>query len=98
MRICLAPMDGITDIAYRLICQDIFAQYGNTNDTLMMRTEFMSADGYHHNPPGVVKHILQADTEPETIAQIFGGNPETLLECAIDIQEKYNFGGIELNM
>ncbi len=51
MRICLAPMDGITDCAYRIICKQVFEQHGHPDDELMLRTEFMSADGYTHNPP-----------------------------------------------
>lgn len=98
MKICLAPMDWITDCAYRTICKEIFAQHGNPDDELMLWTEFMSADGYHHNPPWVIKHLLQNDYEPECIAQIFWGNADTLLECAVDIQKKYQFWGIELNM
>ena len=68
---CLAPMDGITDCAYRHICKEIFVKYGHPDDELMMWTEFMSADGYMHNPQGVVKHILKTEYEPETIVQIF---------------------------
>jgi tRNA-dihydrouridine synthase len=64
----------------------------------MLWTEFMSADGYYHNPPGVVKHLLKTDYDHETIAQIFGGNTDTLLHCAQDIDKKYDFAGIELNM
>lgn len=98
MRICLAPMDGITDCAYRTICKQVFQLHGHEEDELMLRTEFMSADGYVHNPPGVVRHLFKTDFEPELIAQIFGGNSDTLLQCALDIEAKYNFAGIELNM
>jgi tRNA-dihydrouridine synthase len=91
-------MDGITDCAYRVICKQVFEQYGHPNDQLMLWTEFMSADGYCHNPPGVIKHLLKTDYEPELIAQIFGGEGDTLLSCAVDIEAKYNFAGIELNM
>lgn len=71
MRICLAPMDGITDCAYRIICKEVFLRHGNPADELMLWTEFMSADGYIHAPAGVVHHILTTDFEPELIVQIF---------------------------
>lgn len=58
----------------------------------------MSADGYMHNPVWVVKHLLATEYEPELIAQIFGGNAETLIACAQSIEKHYSFGGIELNM
>jgi hypothetical protein len=51
----------------------------------------MSADGYYHNPPGVIKHILRSEYDHETIAQLFGGNADTLMACARDIEEKYDF-------
>ncbi len=91
-------MDWITDLAYRTICKQVFEQYGNPEDQLMLRTEFMSADGYIHNPPGVVRHLRKTEYEPQLIAQIFGGNAETLVACAKHIQENYNFAWIELNM
>lgn len=98
MKICLAPMDWITDCAYRIICKQIFEKHGHPDDELMLRTEFMSADGYCHNPPGVIKHLLRSDYDHETIMQIFGGNAESLVQCALDIEQKYDFAGIELNM
>ncbi len=94
----LAPMDGITDCPYRLIVQDIFKQY-NKNHQLRTRTEFMSADGYMINPSRLIKHLIITDDEPHCIAQIYGGNIETLRETVLDICEKYpKFAGIELNI
>lgn len=99
MLISLAPMDWITDTAYRIICKHVFQKRGNPDDRLWLWTEFMSAEWYTHNPSGVVKHLmtLQSD-EPHTRAQIFGGNKESLVQCAKDIDQKYWFQGIELNM
>lgn len=106
-------MDGITDCPYRLIVQDIFKQYSKTtltnslthqitnspNHQLQTRTEFMSADGYMINPSRLIKHLIITDDEPHCIAQIYGGNIETLRETVIDICEKYpQFAGIELNI
>lgn len=98
MYIWLAPMDGITDLAYRIITKQLFEIHGNPDDTLQLWTEFMSAEWYLHNPQWVVKHLLVSDYESETIAQIFGGNAKALVHTAYDIQKKYTFGGIELNM
>ncbi|USN54420.1 MAG: tRNA-dihydrouridine synthase [Candidatus Peribacteria bacterium] len=42
--------------------------------------------------------MLKTDYEPELIAQIFGGEGESLLQCALDIEKKYQFAGIEINM
>ncbi len=98
MRICLAPMDGITDLAYRTVCKELFEQYGNPEDQLMLWTEFMSAEGYIHNPKWVVKHLRMTDYEPQLIAQIFWWTTDPLLRCATDVMKKYPFAGIEINM
>jgi len=95
---CLAPMDGITDCAYRIVCKEVFSRHGKKWDQLMLWTEFMSADGYYHNPPWVIKHLLKSDYDHETIAQIFWWNEDTLVACAKDIDSRYDFEGIELNM
>ena len=100
MILWLAPMDGFTDTAMRLIVADIFARYGEKEKyELMLWTEFMTADGYHARPRGVMQHLLTVPHGTPTIAQIFGGNLETLLFTAGEIQKKYAniFTGIELN-
>lgn len=71
MIIGLAPMDGVTDLAYRTIVQDIVKQY-NTADTLRTRTEFMNTDGYMTHPSRLVKHLIHHDQEKNLIAQIYG--------------------------
>lgn len=40
---CVAPMDGITDAAYRRVVYELFGRYGRAGDVTMMYTEFMSA-------------------------------------------------------
>ena len=98
MIIGLAPMDGVTDLAYRTIVQDVVKQY-NTADTLRTWTEFMNTDGYMTHPSRLVKHLIHQDQEKKLIAQIYGWNPDTLIKTAIDIEQKYpSFFGIELNI
>lgn len=95
----LAPMDGITDIVYRSIVSMIFKEQKAKNNTLRTRTEFMNADGYMIQPHKLAKHLIHHDQEEHLIAQIYGGNEETLIQTAIDIEKKYpNFFGIELNI
>ena len=103
MIVWLAPMDWVTDCAYRIICKEEFLWSKNLwghveDDTLMLWTEFMSADGYCHNPPWVVRHVQRCDYEPELIVQIFGGNADTLLNCAEDVAQRYEVAWIEINM
>lgn len=59
----------------------------------------MSADGYMINPSRLVKHLITRQHEKNCIAQIYGGNNDTLVKTAQDIERKYPyFRGIELNI
>lgn len=98
MKLCLAPMDGITDSAFRIITKKIFDKYKKSWDELYLFTEFMSADGYVHNPRAVAKHILHTDMENNLTFQIFGNKMDFLVQTAIDLQKKYKPFCIELNI
>jgi|GEM_PF-182051 len=91
-------MDGFTDCAMRDITQQIFDKYGN--DTLFLRTEFMTADGYVAKPEAVIRHLMTSPNQKNVIAQIHGGNVKNLLKTVKDINKKYakQFVGIELNL
>lgn len=72
MLLGLAPMDGFTDCAFRQIVKEIFDKYGEKDKyELVLWTEFMNADGYIINPPGVIKHLLTDNYQSSVIAQIF---------------------------
>jgi tRNA-dihydrouridine synthase len=59
----------------------------------------MNCNGYMIQPDKLVKHLIHHDQEEKLIAQIYGGNRETLLQTAIDVEKKYpHFMGIELNI
>jgi tRNA-dihydrouridine synthase len=81
-------MDGITLCATRLLTKEIFGQYGTTDDTLQLWTEFMNVDGFLINPNKVVKH-LQTTPHQQPVAQIYGGNEKTLIEAAVKIDREY---------
>ncbi|MFA5748172.1 MAG: tRNA-dihydrouridine synthase, partial [Candidatus Absconditabacterales bacterium] len=97
----LAPMDGFTDCAFRIITKEIFEKYNTNSDhSLFLRTEFMSADGYIANPIGVCKHLLSTKFEKNLTLQIHGGNEKNLIKTIVDVQKKYSdfFSTIELNL
>lgn len=101
MIIGLAPMDGFTDYAFRQITKEIFEQYGDKKKyELMLRTEFMNANGYLINPVGVVKHLLSNKEQAPLIAQIFGNEKKTLVESFVEVEKKYAdyFQWLELNL
>jgi tRNA-dihydrouridine synthase B len=94
-------MDWYTDCAFRQIVKEIFQKYWEKDKyELLLRTEFMNADGYIINPPGVIKHLLTDKKQSPVIAQIFWSNEDMLLKCFADIEKKYAkiFSWIELNM
>lgn len=96
MNIFLAPMDGITDCAYRIIVKEIFEKY-NSDDNLWMVTEFMSSDGFIANPTWVLKHLMKTEIENSVIAQIFWTDKNNLINTAINIDKNYDFRWVELN-
>lgn len=97
----VAPMDGITDMAFRIVTKEVFEKY-NTNlaNKLYLRTEFMNAEWYRINPSKVVKHLINTDFETPLIAQIYWVDNNKIIETLIDIQKKYNnrFIWVELNL
>lgn len=85
----LAPLAGVTDKAFRMLC----ASYGAG----MMFTEMISAKGVHYGGNGSIE---LGDTEGEkgpVSVQIFGSEPDLMLEAAL----KFKDGGakaIDINM
>ena len=101
--IALAPMDWITNNAYRMICQKVWDnpknEYKEHYDFYRF-TEFMSVEWYVRHPERLSKHLLTTTNSTLTVAQIYGWNHDNLLQSAIDIDNKYSdsFSGIELNI
>lgn len=96
-------MDGITNNAYRMICQHIWIDPKNDYNKLydfFRFTEFMSVEGYIRNPYKLSRHLLTTAWSDKTIAQIYGWDHSNLLQTALDIDAKYqsSFIGIELNI
>lgn len=101
--IALAPMDGITNNAYRMICEEIRNNQKNVfkeQYDFFRFTEFMSCEWYVRQPRKLCRHLLTTQWSTKTIAQIYGWDHKHLLETAIDINKKYknDFHGIELNI
>lgn len=101
MILWVAPMDWITDMAFRIITKKVFDMYNtNKENKLLLRTEFMNAEGYCINPSKVVKHLMKTDFENPLIAQIYWADNNKIIETVIDIEKKYKdkFKWIELNL
>lgn len=100
MLLCLAPMDGITDLPCRVITKKIFEKYNNNpNHELYLRSEFMTSDWFLACPENTVKSIINTSYEFPIILQIFGWNKEKLVSTALKIQDLYwdKIAGVELN-
>ena len=95
----LAPMDGITDMPFRLIVKKVFERYNkDKNKKILLFTEFVSSDGFVHNFDWVKNHLIFDRKEKPIICQIFWSDLYKLIYTAKEISEKYDFDGIDLNV
>jgi len=85
----LAPMAGVTDVAFRSICLDFGADAGVT--------EMISAKALSYNNDKTKDLLLTADNEKIKIVQIFGHEPDIMAEiCASSYLQKFDI--IDINM
>ncbi len=89
--LCLAPMEGYTDSAYRQIIKEV-------EPKVICFTEFTSADGLKFGNRKSFKRIeFKPEIERPLIAQIFGSDPAVMAESA-KILEDMGVDGIDINM
>ena len=89
----LAPMAGITDWPFRLLC---FAQGGD-----VASTEMVSAMGYLYAPrnhPATVSLIERRDSEGKLLVQIFGKEADLMARAAEELSAMGRFDGVDVNM
>ncbi len=101
MILWLAPMDGWTDCAMRIVTKEVFDKYNkNPENKLFLWTEFMHAHWYLINPANLSRHIFKTDFDSPLILQIFGWEWEFLEKAVLDLDKKYwnLFYWIEINM
>lgn len=86
--ILLAPMAGITDKPFRMLCKE----YGAG----LVCTEMVSSKGIYYNDDKT-KLLLDTETEKRPIAmQIFGSEPETMAYAAKYVSELADI--VDINM
>jgi tRNA-dihydrouridine synthase len=88
--VALAPMDGITDEAFRLL------QLKIAKPDLMF-TEFVNAQGISHGGVKLYETLLFSPEERPIIGQLFGKDPESFYKSAVILSE-LGFDGIDINM
>lgn len=85
-----APMDGVTDHAFR----EILAEFSAPD---VIFTEFVNVEGLCHNADQLLKTLLYSRKQRPIVAQVYGKTPESFRQVAILVCE-LGFDGIDINM
>lgn len=85
----LAPMAGVTDMPYRIICKEQGAS--------LVYTEMISAKGIYYGNKNTEKLWEIAEEERPAALQLFGNEPELMADMAAKIKER-NFDILDINM
>lgn len=86
--IALAPMAGVTDAAFRIVCKDFGAD--------VLYTEFASANALVYESERTFDMIKFDPREQPVVCQIFGNDPEMFRKAA-GILEEMGFAGVDIN-
>lgn len=86
----LAPMDGVSDAAFRFIT----AKYGSPS---VLITEFTNVDALHHGAAKALTAFIHHSIETPIVAQIYGTNPANFYQATIVVCE-LGFDGVDINM
>ena len=87
--IILAPMAGVTDLPFRLLCKEQGAD--------LICTEMVSAKGILYNNKNTEELLRVDDRERPVSLQLFGSDPDIVSEMAKRIEER-NFDILDINM
>jgi len=87
--VVLAPMAGITDIAFRIICKRFGAG--------LVYTEMVNANAIARNNKAMLRKIVFSEEEKPVAVQIFGAKTELITEAA-KIVEKTGADMIDFNL
>ncbi len=88
-KIILAPMAGICDLPFRLLCKE--------QGVDILYTEMVSAKGMHYNNKNTGPLIMTDKREEPIGVQIFGSEPQLMGEQAKRLEDK-GFAFIDVNM
>lgn len=88
-RVILAPMAGVTDLPFRLLCKEKGAD--------LIYTEMVSAKGIYYNSKNTEALMEIREEERPVALQLFGCEPDIISSMAAKIEEQ-NFDILDLNM
>jgi nifR3 family TIM-barrel protein len=77
--VILSPMDGYSDLPFRLICREL--------GSAMSYTEFINALDILQKHPFIHEKLVYKEEERPVVYQIFDSHPERLLQVALRLQE-----------
>ncbi|MCL2339446.1 MAG: tRNA-dihydrouridine synthase [Actinomycetia bacterium] len=91
-RLVLAPMAGINDPLWRRICWEQGAD--------LCYSEMISAAGLAYRNPHSRALLCRAADEPPWVVQLFGHDPDLLVQAAVQLMEEQgnSLAGVDLNM
>ncbi|KRM00020.1 tRNA dihydrouridine synthase DusB [Liquorilactobacillus satsumensis] len=89
-QIVVAPMAGVTNVAFRMICKEFGAG--------LVVCEMISDRGIQFRNKKTLGMLRFDPTEHPVSVQIFGGNKDTLVEAARYIEENVDVDIIDINM
>ncbi|MDD6212103.1 MAG: tRNA dihydrouridine synthase DusB [Clostridiales bacterium] len=84
----LAPMAGVTDLAYRLLCKEQGCD--------VMCTEMISAKALYYKNKNTKELLMREPEETPLAVQLFGSEPELMAEMAAAIEDSFEI--IDVNM
>lgn len=85
----LAPMAGVTDLPFRLLCKEQGADF--------IYTEMVSAKGILYNNKNTESLLVVKEEERPVALQLFGADPVIMSEMAKRIEDK-DFDVLDINM
>ncbi len=89
-RLILAPMDGISDAAFRLLTRRLGSAYSVS--------EFINTLDYANQKNYQKKRLLAREEERPFVAQLLDNDAVRMAECAARIEEEFHPDMIDINM
>ncbi|QUH25375.1 tRNA dihydrouridine synthase DusB [Serpentinicella alkaliphila] len=85
----LAPMAGVTDLPFRLLCKEFGCG--------MVYTEMVSAKGLYYNDKKTEQLLKIEEAEKPVVIQIFGSDPDIMARAAYTLNNRENII-LDINM
>lgn len=85
----LAPMAGVTDLPFRVLCKEMGAD--------LIYTEMVSAKGIYYDNKNTEALLQVLEEERPVALQLFGSDPKLMAEMAKKIEHR-NFDILDINM